>query len=115
MEETRIDKIEKSSQLIGKAVVSSVLVTLISFSPLLFLEVSRHWTADFAYEPADLARFLEGLGYSRFFLVTDRLLPLSDLSGDLDNLPDSANLLCAHALHRKLLARLRPWLSGPLC
>lgn len=35
--EGRIEKIEKSSQLIGKAVVSSILVTLISFSPILFL------------------------------------------------------------------------------
>lgn len=55
MKETRIDKIEKSSQLIGKAVVSSILVTLISFSPILFLEGQEHklfsplvWTKTFA-------------------------------------------------------------------
>jgi Cu(I)/Ag(I) efflux system membrane protein CusA/SilA len=55
MEETRIDKIEKSSQLIGKAVVSSILVTLISFSPILFLTGQEHklfsplvWTKTFA-------------------------------------------------------------------
>src|SRR5688572_10553382 len=55
MEESRIDKIEKSSQLIGKAVVSSILVTLISFSPILFLTGQEHklfsplvWTKTFA-------------------------------------------------------------------
>lgn len=55
MDETRIDKIEKSSQLIGKAVVSSILITLISFSPILFLEGQEHklfsplvWTKTFA-------------------------------------------------------------------
>ena len=55
MEETRIDKIEKSSLLIGKAVVSSILVTLISFSPILFLTGQEHklfsplvWTKTFA-------------------------------------------------------------------
>src|SRR5688572_6326017 len=55
MEETRVDKIEKSSQLIGKAVVSSILVTLISFSPILFLTGQEHklfsplvWTKTFA-------------------------------------------------------------------
>jgi Cu(I)/Ag(I) efflux system membrane protein CusA/SilA len=55
MEETRITKIEKSSQLIGKAVVSSILVTLISFSPILFLTGQEHklfsplvWTKTFA-------------------------------------------------------------------
>ncbi|MBX7089451.1 MAG: efflux RND transporter permease subunit [Cyclobacteriaceae bacterium] len=55
MEETRIDKIEKSSRLIGKAVVSSILVTLISFSPILFLTGQEHklfsplvWTKTFA-------------------------------------------------------------------
>lgn len=55
MDETRIDKIEKSSQLIGKAVVSSILITLISFSPILFLTGQEHklfsplvWTKTFA-------------------------------------------------------------------
>lgn len=54
-EEERIQKIEKSSQLIGKAVVSSILVTLISFSPILFLTGQEHklfsplvWTKTFA-------------------------------------------------------------------
>ena len=56
MEETeRIEKIEKSSQLIGKAVVSSILITLVSFSPILFLTGQEHkmfsplvWTKTFA-------------------------------------------------------------------
>lgn len=55
MEEERIKKIEESSQLIGKAVVSSILVTLISFSPILFLTGQEHklfsplvWTKTFA-------------------------------------------------------------------
>ncbi len=55
MDEERILKIEQSSQLIGKAVVSSILVTLISFSPILFLTGQEHklfsplvWTKTFA-------------------------------------------------------------------
>jgi len=55
MDDLRIDKIEKSSQLIGKAVVSSILITLISFSPILFLTGQEHklfsplvWTKTFA-------------------------------------------------------------------
>ncbi len=55
MEEERIIKIEKSSQLIGKTVVSSILITLISFSPILFLTGQEHklfaplvWTKTFA-------------------------------------------------------------------
>ncbi|WP_276370473.1 efflux RND transporter permease subunit [Chryseolinea sp. H1M3-3] len=54
-EEERIRRIERSSQLIGKAVVSSILVTLISFSPILFLTGQEHklfaplvWTKTFA-------------------------------------------------------------------
>jgi FkbM family methyltransferase len=88
--------------------------TIHRFKPLLFLEVSRHWTAGFGYAPADLARFLEALGYSRFFLVGDEILPLSDLPRTLadDRLPDSANLLCADpGLHARRLARLEPWLA----
>ncbi len=55
MDDQRIQKIEKSSKLIGKAVVSSILITLISFSPILFLSGQEHkmfsplvWTKTFA-------------------------------------------------------------------
>ena len=51
----REQKIESSSKLIGKAVVSSILVTLVSFSPILFLTGQEHklfsplvWTKTFA-------------------------------------------------------------------
>ena len=54
-QESRIEKIERSSQLIGNAVVSSILVTLVSFSPILFLTGQEHkmfsplvWTKTFA-------------------------------------------------------------------
>src|SRR5829696_2326976 len=36
-EEQRVEKIEESSRLIGKAVFNSILITLISFMPILFL------------------------------------------------------------------------------
>jgi FkbM family methyltransferase len=87
--------------------------TIRRFMPLIFLEVSAHWTADFAYEPAEVVRFLEALGYSRFFLVADGVNPLPDPQRDLDvgRLPDSANLLCAHPeRHERRLSRLRSWL-----
>jgi Cu(I)/Ag(I) efflux system membrane protein CusA/SilA len=38
----REQKIESSSKMIGKAVVSSILVTLVSFSPILFLTGQEH-------------------------------------------------------------------------
>ena len=51
----REQKIESSSKLIAKAVVSSILVTLVSFSPILFLTGQEHklfsplvWTKTFA-------------------------------------------------------------------
>lgn len=51
----REKKIEISSKLIGKAVFNSILVTLVSFSPILFLEGQEHklfsplvWTKTFA-------------------------------------------------------------------
>jgi FkbM family methyltransferase len=88
--------------------------TIRRFVPLLFVEISPHWTADFSYQPADVVRLAESFGYSRFFLVTDRVVPLSNPQRDLDadRLPDSANLLCAHSeRHERQLARLRPWLN----
>ncbi len=51
----REQKIESSSKLIAKAVVSSILITLVSFSPILFLTGQEHklfsplvWTKTFA-------------------------------------------------------------------
>ncbi len=51
----REQKIESSSRLIGRAVISSILVTLVSFSPILFLTGQEHklfsplvWTKTFA-------------------------------------------------------------------
>src|SRR3989344_5697919 len=51
----RKKKIEISSKLIGKAVFNSILITLVSFSPILFLEGQEHklfaplvWTKTFA-------------------------------------------------------------------
>ncbi len=90
--------------------------TIRRFTPLLFLEVSRQWAADFSYAPVDVVRLLEAFGYSRFFLVTDRIVPLAEARRDLDegHLPDSANLLCAHdGSHLQRLARLQPWLRKP--
>jgi Cu(I)/Ag(I) efflux system membrane protein CusA/SilA len=53
--EEREKKIENSSKLIGKAVFNSILITLVSFSPILFLEGQEHklfsplvWTKTFA-------------------------------------------------------------------
>lgn len=51
----RMRRVEESSKLIAKAVVSSILVTLVSFSPILFLSGQEHklfsplvWTKTFA-------------------------------------------------------------------
>ena len=53
--EEREARIEKSSKLIGGAIVSSILITLVSFSPILFLTGQEHklfsplvWTKTFA-------------------------------------------------------------------
>ncbi len=65
--EEREKKIEASSRLIGKAVFNSILVTLVSFSPILFLEGQEHklfaplvWTKTFA---------MIGSAYVAIFLV----------------------------------------------
>lgn len=54
-EEERKQRIEKSSRLVAKAVVNSILITLVSFSPILFLTGQEHkmyaplvWTKTFA-------------------------------------------------------------------
>ncbi len=75
--EERVKRIEQSSKLIAKAVVNSILITLVSFSPILFLEGQEHklfsplvWTKTFAMigsafvavflVPVLMAMFLKG-------------------------------------------------------
>lgn len=91
-EEERIKRIEASSKLIGKAVFNSILITLVSFSPILFLTGQENklfsplvWTKTFAMigsafvvillVPVLMAIFLKGKvrpeskhPVSRFFL-----------------------------------------------
>jgi hypothetical protein len=69
------------------------------YKPLVFLEVCNEWTKDFHYSPADIVSFLSSLGYTDFYLITDRIKPLSKNSGEafLDGLSGSANLLCVCA------------------
>ena len=90
--EQREEKIEASAKLIGKAVFNSILITLVSFSPILFLTGQEHklfsplvWTKTFAMigsafvaiflVPVLMAIFLKGKvrpeskhPVSRFFL-----------------------------------------------
>lgn len=98
MEEERIKKIEKSSQLIGKAVVSSILVTLISFSPILFLTGQEHklfsplvWTKTFA---------MIGSGFVAVMLVPVLMVVL--LKGKIR--PES----------RHPISRFFTWIYGPV-
>lgn len=65
MKDDRVQKIEESSRLIGRAVISAILVTLISFSPILFLTGQEHklfsplvWTKTFAMIGSGLAAII---------------------------------------------------------
>lgn len=69
--------------------------TLRQFQPVLYLEVSPDWTADFGYHPTAIIEFLRPLGYDRFLLVTaDRSQPQPTGVEQLKSLTGSANLLC---------------------
>ena len=68
----REQKIRSSSKLVVKAVVSAILITLVSFSPILFLEGQEKkmfsplvWTKTFAMVSALLPRLMAA---SRKFL-----------------------------------------------
>lgn len=96
--EEREKKIEASSKLIGKAVFNSILITLISFSPILFLEGQEHklfsplvWTKTFA---------MIGSAFVAIFLVP--VLMTMFLKGDVK--PESK-----HPVSRFFL-----WLYNPI-
>lgn len=69
--------------------------TLKQFQPVLYLEVSPDWTADFGYHPTAIIEFLRPFGYNRFLLVTaERSHPQPTGAAQLKSLTGSANLLC---------------------
>ena len=87
--------------------------TLRRFQPLLHLEVFAPWMRDFGMQPGDLRRWLEGLGYTDFMLLSEfgRLLA-ADLELLSSESTESANLVCATAKDASRLGRLRSRLKA---
>ncbi len=75
--------------------------------PLLYVEVDPRWTMGFGYRPGELVEYLQGLGYSSFYLVDRAISLLKDPVTELcaERLVDTVNILCGVAgrHHRRLL------------
>ncbi len=73
--------------------------TLARFTPLLYLEIYHDWSKKFHYAPPDIVAFLQGLGYTDFYLVHDGIRRLGNAGFDLDPQRFSypGNLICAVA------------------
>ncbi|HVT58070.1 MAG TPA: FkbM family methyltransferase [Thermoanaerobaculia bacterium] len=96
-------------------VLEGACETLRSRPPLLYLEINPDWTRSLGYAPPDLARFLQGFGYTRLALIEHvvdcslaaEVRPLDDPLRELAAFRGSANLLCAvPELHAARLRRL---------
>lgn len=70
--------------------------TLARFRPIISLEICPNWTSNFKYSPTEIVSFLNGFGYSNYYLVTNGLClmenPLEALGSEKFN--GSANMLC---------------------
>jgi FkbM family methyltransferase len=83
--------------------------TLTKFTPIIYLEIYNEWSKRFGYGPPDIVSFLEGLGYTEFYLVYDGVKRLNDATEQLQPqlFPHPANLICAIALkHSRQLSQL---------
>jgi FkbM family methyltransferase len=71
--------------------------TLKKFQPLLYLEIYNEWSKKFNYSPPELVSFLEGIGYTDFYLVHDGIKRLVNAKCDLEPqiFARPANLICA--------------------
>lgn len=92
---TRLDFLKCDVEGAELLVLRGATDTLKRFRPVVYLEVSPDWTADFGYHPTAVIEFLRPLGYDRFLLVTaDRSRPQPTETEPLKALTGSANLLC---------------------
>lgn len=73
-----------------------------NYWPIIYLEICIEWTKNFSYTPLKIINFLKDLGYSKFYLVSNKIQIMSEVSQEYceQNLPVTANLLCTIKNHQ---------------
>ncbi len=92
----RLDFIKLDVEGAELLVLKGATQTISQFLPIVYLEIYHDWIKDFNYSADELIQLLTYLGYSNFYLVSDKVRVLSNLKVELapENLTDTANLLC---------------------
>jgi FkbM family methyltransferase len=88
---TRIDFVKCDIEGAELLALKGFSKTLRKLKPALFLEMYTPWMEAFNYTPNELIRFVQSLGYSRFYLSGETLVPLN-----IENLNcnEPENILC---------------------
>lgn len=92
-----------------RLVIRGFLKGLRMFKPVLVLELCSRWSKDFGYQPAELLRMLQELGYDHFDRVaeTGRLLEMREFDC-LNGSGESADVVCSmSSCHDSRLSRVR--------
>lgn len=61
-------------------VIRGALKTLKKMKPVLFLEMSRKWSAKFGYHPNDLIRLLGDIGYECYYVKKEKLIRIKKVN-----------------------------------
>ena len=83
--------------------LKGAIKTIKTYLPLIYLEVCNDWTKNFDYTPSDLVKFLQSIGYNKFWLISNRVNLLEHPQEQLkpENFTESANLLCTISTHHQ--------------
>ena len=68
---------------------------ILTYKPILYLEVYQEWTKEFGYSPVDLYDYIRSLGYSKIWAYSHfHFVDISDNKAYLENQLNSIDILC---------------------
>lgn len=67
-----------------KFVLFGARKTLEKFQPVVFVEMLRKWSAKFDYHPNEIIYFMKDLGYQCLAVAVDGLIPLHEMTDDVE-------------------------------
>ena len=84
-------------------VIRGGLETLAQYTPIIFMEMLRKWSAKFGYHPNDLITLIQPLGYQCFKIQDSRIIEIHSIEEDTDE----TNFFFLHCeKHQSLITQL---------
>ena len=105
----KVDFVKLDAEGAELGVLKGLADTIARYRPLLSIEIYSEWTRAFGYEPADLVRLVESLGYDVLIALGNESRRVTGVVASSLAVGQSLNLVCGmRDVHATRLERLNP-------